>query len=205
MRVGSRVASHWSHFNSAELAARGGFYPDVVQECCAAAADGSWDIKFKGGADRAAFCKWLAKCNVSLDHVLACDGTWFTCSSVDGLILLNKFPVLKDGGGAEGRSESFSECFMNIVTLMLNETQRLPLFLIALKAVVNQMLPVRPLLIKTPFSSSNTFFRYGDRLVLQSERDWLDARIIYGIKRRVRVARVRVSRGCVNVRKRELA
>jgi hypothetical protein len=69
------------------------------------------------------------------------------------LILLNKFPVLKDGGGAEGRSESFSECFMNIVTLMLNEPQKLPLFLIALKAVVNQMLPVRPLLISNCISA----------------------------------------------------
>jgi hypothetical protein len=51
----------------------------------AAPAEGNWDIKFKGGADRTAFCKWLAECKVSLDHVLACDGTWFTCSSVDGL------------------------------------------------------------------------------------------------------------------------
>jgi hypothetical protein len=51
----------------------------------AAAADGSWDIKFKGGADRAAFCEWLDESNVSLDSVRSCDGTWFTCSSVDGL------------------------------------------------------------------------------------------------------------------------
>ena len=51
----------------------------------AAAADGSWDIKFTGGADRVAFCKWLDESNVSLDSVRSCDGTWFTCSSVDGL------------------------------------------------------------------------------------------------------------------------
>jgi hypothetical protein len=58
--------------------------------------------------------------------------------------LLNKFPA---GGNADGASDSFKEFFMNIVTLVLNEPQKLPLFLISLKAVVNQMLPVRPSLI----------------------------------------------------------
>jgi len=51
----------------------------------AAVADGSWDIKFKGGADKVAFCEWLVESNVSLDFVRSCDGTWLTCSSVDGL------------------------------------------------------------------------------------------------------------------------
>jgi hypothetical protein len=61
--------------------------------------------------------------------------------------LLNKFPVLKHGGAAEGSSDSFTECFMNMVTLMLNEPHELFVFLISLKAVVNEMLPVRPTLI----------------------------------------------------------
>jgi len=50
-----------------------------------AAADGSWDIKFKGGADKVAYCEWLVESKVSLDFVRSCDGIWFTSNSVDGL------------------------------------------------------------------------------------------------------------------------
>jgi hypothetical protein len=67
--------------------------------------------------------------------------------------LLNKFPVLKHGGEVEGSSDSFAECFMHMVTLMLNDPQELFFFLISLKAVVNQMLPVRPALISNCISA----------------------------------------------------
>jgi hypothetical protein len=74
-------------------------------------------------------------------------------ASASMISLLIKFPVLKQKGDDESASGSFTDYFMHIVTLVLSEPQKLPFFLISLKAVVNQMLPVRPLLISNCISA----------------------------------------------------
>ena len=66
-------------------------------------------------------------------------------ASASVMSLLNKFPNV---GTTETMGGSFTEYFMNIASLMLSDTNNLPLFLVSLKAVVNQMLPVRPNLIR---------------------------------------------------------
>ena len=69
-------------------------------------------------------------------------------ASSNTITLLNKFPVVKQEGAAESSRDTFTEYFMNIVTMVLNDPQQLKIFLISLKAVVNQSLPVRPPLIR---------------------------------------------------------
>jgi hypothetical protein len=75
-------------------------------------------------------------------------------SSVNTIVLLNKFPVVKKD--VESSRDTFTEYFMNIVTMVLNEPQHLRLFLISLKAVVNQMLPCRPPLIRNCIAAMQT-------------------------------------------------
>jgi hypothetical protein len=90
-------------------------------------------------------CRWLHCCNIELQSTAT--SMFDRIASASMLQLLNKFPMMKQGGATESTSASFTEYFMNIVTLVLNDLHKLPLFLVSLKAVVNQMLPVRPALI----------------------------------------------------------